>query len=211
MNRIKLLALTVAAAAGSIQAANAAIIPYPNSGTENSATYNFTAANSGPIVGYFAGTAAAYDEVVGMSVNGGAVGSYGLDNHASSLGQQFNFGNVTAGDQITFVLHVFDTAGYVYSNPSLNGPYDGVAGHQHVYSVNYNAGSNLLDPSIPSGVYVAFEDLQLNNPPDWNYFDDTFVFTNVNPVPEPTTMVAGAMLLLPFGLSAVRVMRNRKA
>lgn len=30
-------------------------------------------------------------------------------------------------------------------------------------------------------------------------------------VPEPTTMVAGAMLLLPFGLSAVRVMRNRKA
>ena len=30
-------------------------------------------------------------------------------------------------------------------------------------------------------------------------------------VPEPTTMIAGALLLLPFGASTLRVLRNRKA
>jgi hypothetical protein len=30
-------------------------------------------------------------------------------------------------------------------------------------------------------------------------------------VPEPTTMIAGALMLLPFGVSALRVLRNRKA
>jgi hypothetical protein len=31
------------------------------------------------------------------------------------------------------------------------------------------------------------------------------------PVPEPTTMIAGALLLLPFGASTLRVLRRRKA
>ena len=29
-------------------------------------------------------------------------------------------------------------------------------------------------------------------------------------IPEPTTMVAGAMLLLPFGLSTLRMMRRKR-
>ena len=33
---------------------------------------------------------------------------------------------------------------------------------------------------------------------------------NFTPVPEPTTMVAGALLLLPFGLSTLRMMRNSR-
>jgi hypothetical protein len=36
-------------------------------------------------------------------------------------------------------------------------------------------------------------------------------FTVFNAVPEPTTMIAGALLLLPFGASTLRVLRNRKA
>jgi hypothetical protein len=35
----------------------------------------------------------------------------------------------------------------------------------------------------------------------------TFLFT---PVPEPTTMIAGAMLLLPFGLSTIRMLRKSR-
>jgi hypothetical protein len=31
------------------------------------------------------------------------------------------------------------------------------------------------------------------------------------PVPEPTTMIAGALLLLPFGASAVRILRRKQA
>ncbi len=34
---------------------------------------------------------------------------------------------------------------------------------------------------------------------------------NVTPVPEPTTIVAGALLLLPFGASTLRVLRRRTA
>jgi hypothetical protein len=33
---------------------------------------------------------------------------------------------------------------------------------------------------------------------------------NITPVPEPTTLVAGALLLLPFGASAVRMLRKRQ-
>jgi hypothetical protein len=31
------------------------------------------------------------------------------------------------------------------------------------------------------------------------------------PVPEPTTMIAGALLLLPFGASTVRILRRKSA
>jgi hypothetical protein len=34
---------------------------------------------------------------------------------------------------------------------------------------------------------------------------------NVTPVPEPTTMIAGALLLLPFGASTLRVLRRNRA
>jgi hypothetical protein len=33
----------------------------------------------------------------------------------------------------------------------------------------------------------------------------------VSAVPEPTTMVAGALLLLPFGASALRILRKKRA
>jgi hypothetical protein len=31
------------------------------------------------------------------------------------------------------------------------------------------------------------------------------------PVPEPTTLIAGALLLLPFGASTLRILRRRTA
>jgi hypothetical protein len=37
-----------------------------------------------------------------------------------------------------------------------------------------------------------------------------FGMNGVNPVPEPSTYAAGAMLLLPFGLQGIRRLRNRK-
>jgi hypothetical protein len=33
----------------------------------------------------------------------------------------------------------------------------------------------------------------------------------LTPVPEPTTMIAGALLLLPFGASTLRILRRRTA
>jgi hypothetical protein len=34
--------------------------------------------------------------------------------------------------------------------------------------------------------------------------------TNITSVPEPTTVIAGALLLVPMGVQAVRSYRNRK-
>lgn len=37
------------------------------------------------------------------------------------------------------------------------------------------------------------------------------MFYNVTPIPEPTTVIAGALLLLPFGVSTLRVLRKNRA
>ena len=44
---------------------------------------------------------------------------------------------------------------------------------------------------------------------DWNNGINYIDFT-ASPVPEPSTYVAGAMLLLPFGLSGIRILRKSR-
>jgi hypothetical protein len=39
----------------------------------------------------------------------------------------------------------------------------------------------------------------------------TVTVSTVSPVPEPTTMIAGALLLLPFGASTIRLLRKNRA
>jgi len=46
--------------------ARADAIPYPNSGTPNTASYAFTAAATGEIIAYFAGGGAAFDLQLGL-------------------------------------------------------------------------------------------------------------------------------------------------
>jgi hypothetical protein len=190
MKNKKLIFGLMAVAAGGTLAVQAQI-PYANVGTENPITYTFTATATGPITAVLTGA------------------GFGLDDHSSTLGQSFNMGNVTAGDTLTFVINVINPSlGWVYSNPALNGTYDGGVGHNHVYSVPYDASSNLLDPSIPSGTYVAFEDLPNYNPPDWNYFDETYVFTDVSTVSSAPDS-ASTLSLLGLGLTGVGLLRRR--
>jgi hypothetical protein len=42
------------------------------------------------------------------------------------------------------------------------------------------------------------------------YGDSTGLQVTLTAVPEPTTIIAGALLLLPFGLHGLRHLRNRK-
>ncbi|MGO9110861.1 MAG: PEP-CTERM sorting domain-containing protein [Thermoguttaceae bacterium] len=184
-------------------------IPYGNVGTPNPTVYTFTAMATGDVIAYFAGSSASFDEQVGLLDNGVLTSAgFVLDDHTSSVGQSFDLGHVTAGDTLTFVDQVegqVNGVGYtadVYSNPSLNVAYDsldggaGVANHNHIYSTSYTTGG-VLDHSIPSGTYVAFEDLPFPNS-DYNYFDDTFVFTNVgtttSTIPEPSTLIVWSLL-----------------
>jgi hypothetical protein len=67
------------------------------------------------------------------------------------------------------------------------------SGLHYVGTVNY-----YVDPTVTVRTY---------DDPAFYFNADSYTTT---PVPEPTTMVAGALLLLPFGLSAVRHLRNRK-
>src|SRR5690348_8842286 len=132
-------AILALALGGIPQLARADLIPYPNTGTPNPITYTFTAATSGDIIAYFAGSVAGFDNELGMLVNGVSTGVIGLDNHASALGQSLNLGHANAGDTLVFVLQNNTLGKNAYSDPSLNTSYDfdGSVGHNHIYSTPY--------------------------------------------------------------------------
>src|SRR5262249_1652079 len=144
--------------------ARADSIPYPNPGTVNPATYNFTAAFTGDVIAFFARNSASFENVLGLQINGVSTGIFGLDNLTSHVGDSVNLGFAHAGDTLTFVMrNIVPGNGDLFSNPALNGPYDGLAvGTQHIYSTSYTATSPIFG-SIPVGVFVAFEDLRFRD------------------------------------------------
>ena len=86
---------------------------------------------------------------------------------------------------------------------------DSVKGGQ---SDNYSIPSNLgnfqqLFDSISQYFHVT---LPVNCWPV-NYPPVTTPKTPASVVPEPTTIIAGALLLLPFGVSTIRILRRNKA
>jgi hypothetical protein len=191
--------------------ARADSIPYPTPGTLNPATYSFTAAFTGDVIAYFAGSSAGFENTLGLQINGVSTGIFGLNNHTSALGDSLNLGFAHAGDVLTFVMHnISPGIGDLYSNPTLNGPYDGLpVGTQHIYSTRYTATFPIFD-SIPAGVFVSFEDLPFRNS-NFNYDDLNFVFTNVTAAETP---VPAALPLFASGLGALGLLgwrRKKKA
>jgi hypothetical protein len=76
---------------------------------------------------------------------------------------------------------------------------------------------NFVDPQVPTVFdFYAFNGATVventratwNN--GWSYLTAPLPPVAV-PVPEPTTMIAGALLLLPFGASTLRILRRRTA
>ena len=166
-------------------------------GSENPQSYSFTASSSGDLIAYFAGSGAAFENRLGLLVNGATTGLFGLNNHTTAIGQSFNFGHVAAGDVLTFVDLVTGYATW-YSDPTMNGGND-----NHVYSTT--VGANEAFAGSIAGTYVAFEDLIFPNS-DFNYFDHTFVFA-ISAVPEPSTW---AMMILGFAGVGYMTYRRRK-
>lgn len=184
-------------------------IPYATPGTYNATTYTFTAQNTGDVLAYFVGGAGAgHQNTVGLLINGVlSSAGFGLDNHASAVGDSFNFGPVQAGDVLTLVMNDATLNARVYSNPALNAAYDavGVTLHNHIYSTPYSASSGRF-AGVPDGIYVGFEDLPFPGS-DYNYDDESFVFTNVAvAVPEPQVL---ALMLAGLGVAAMATRRRR--
>jgi hypothetical protein len=85
--------------------------------------------------------------------------------------------------------------------------------------VNYSGASDVL-PGVPTVITYSFTaDANTSTLTfmDTSLFDsnagwiDNVNLTHVlTPVPEPTTMVAGALLLLPFGASTLRMLRRKQ-
>lgn len=193
------LALAFAAAATPAQAA---IPVYPDGGTENPVLYSFTATATGNLFAYYAGSTASFTNVLGLSVNGGAVQFSTLQSNGSVEGDAYDFGVVTLGDILTFAIDVGGGQYSWFSNKALNSD-----GSNHIWSTAYAGG----DYGIPAGTFVTFEDLDTNEGTDFNYGDIGFVFTNVTPVatnavPEPATW---AMMIVGFGLTGA-ALRNRR-
>jgi hypothetical protein len=88
------------------------------------------------------------------------------------------------------------TGGLAFDDPSFSGP--GGNGLAFLLYANNSGGA---------GEYgVAFNGAG-NHPYLDNYDGGTI---SITAVPEPTTMVAGAMLLLPLGMSALRILRKNR-
>jgi hypothetical protein len=197
-------------ALGASRPASADAIPYPGSGSYNPVTYSFTAASTGDVIAYIVGGfGAGYTNEMGLLVNGVlSPAGFGLNNHTSNLGDAFNLGPVNAGDSLVFVLKNYTLGDYAYSDPNMNVAYDnpGAPGHNHIYSTAYTATGPVFG-SVPAGTYVAFEDLRFPDS-DYNYDDESFVFTNVGTtvVPEPGTLGLLGASLLP----ALALIRRRR-
>ena len=210
-NKVRIMKVSVVAAAWIAVAACGAgssaqagtIIPYPDPGTPNPEVYTFSAAATGVITAFFAGSDAGHTDSIGMLVNGVPTGIIGLNNHTSSLGDSIVLGNVNAGDVLTFFLVDANTASTWYSDANLN--VDGKT--QHAYSALYDGLHPPLGVGIPAGTYIGFEDLSLAQGGDFDYNDDSFIFTNVatNQTPLPA-----ALPLFASGIGGLIVLARRK-
>jgi PEP-CTERM motif len=215
--------LTMAACAAllltavSAQGAGAGTIPYPDAGTVNPIDYTFKAASTGDVNAYFFSSDAGDLDLIGiLDTTQGTSISFGLPNHMSNVGDAYGPLAVNVGDTLVFEMEntaLGNTGGesnIVYSDASLNGPFDFStpgAGTNHVYSTSYSSDGSVFP--VGTLTYVAFEDLP-RPVSDLDYNDSSFLVSNVTTgVPEPASW---AVMLLGFGaVGAIARSRRRVA
>ncbi len=178
----------------------AAPIPYGDPGHPAPLT-SLTATSTGSITGFFVDSSAVdNDSIALLDVTSGVMSSFFFANHSTAVGTTANFGNVTAGDQLVFVLQNASEGDLLRSD--TNNP-DGIP---HAYVTSF-AGGLLNNRLFPAGLYVGSEDRTVAQGSDLDYNDDNFIFSNVSTVaaptvtPEPSTLaLMGTGVLGAFGM-----------
>jgi len=143
---------------------------------------------------------------------------------SSSL-YQGSSGSYIAMHQIDFAVNIILAPGQTYdffldgsgaeagiivpfvhaSNAALSGsPQDGAD--------NLMLGAEVVNGVVdPLSVGTWTSDANVAGGQGWDKASDVNVQVFGTPVPEPTTMIAGALLLLPFGASTLRILRKGRA
>jgi hypothetical protein len=189
--RLHFLVLASILAAGSSPLLADPFTPYPTVGSIAPATVVTFAGGTGITAYYYSASAADTDTI---SVYDVTTHSYlspesVFNNHSPlSVGSTVTFTSATlkAGDILAFDLFNTSYKGDVFSSdPALST--DGV---NHGYITPFSGSIPDISGTI-TGTYVGMEDLP-NHSSDFDYNDDTFVFTNVDPMtptPEPSTFL----------------------
>jgi len=170
-----------------------------NAGINSFGIYNL---NSGQMLQVFAGS----DSGVTTATVTFSGGTATVNSHSLYVGSAFGFYLQTAGGPTW------------YSQQSLNGGDDHMVTLQTASDQTLNlSASGLGGWALPGsqteswdpGQYLlGWEDLPLSTGD--NDYQDMLVKVNAEPVPEATTMIAGALLLLPFGASTLRILRRNR-
>lgn len=181
--------------------AKADAIPYPNQGTIAPQVATFAMGKG--INAYFYGSTAAYTDYVQVyDVNSGYNSGDILNNHTTANGTEVTVGagagQISAGDQLVF--YIDSPAGLFASIASYSA--DKV---NHGYVTSYTGGVD----GIPPGLFVGLEDLP-NGSSDFNYNDDTFVFTGVQAPSITATPEPSSLALLGTGVLSVAGMARRR-
>lgn len=190
MNPIRFAAFLTIALTMSVTAYGGPI-PYPNPGTI-APQMLLTASATGNVTGYFiqggaasGGGAVDVDTIFLFDVTTGTRTGPFFNNQTTAAGTSADFGHVNAGDVLVFELLDATFANMVAATDALYST-DGV---NHGYETSF-AGGRQNGANFPAGTYVGIED-RPNGSSDFNYQDDTFIFTNVGAAattPEPNTL-----------------------
>ena len=132
---------------------------------------------------------------------------------AQGVGTSIGQAHVYSADPNYILIQLSSTTSYKY----LVGAWDGKNSGVEVWYVgNVAPGTEILIPRYAYPVPDSGKDAGDVWPQNLvaNFSGTAHELTSwglYNPVPEPTTMIAGALLLLPFGASTVRFIRKKRA
>jgi len=162
---------------------------------------------SGNFVAVYAGDSEALYTagLSGTPISGPIVGGQGTAGNPPSINGGTSF--TPASNPFLFMDWINSGSIQAFSDPALNGGTDRMVTFQVTGTLNTPGNINSGYTSLANPTYViAFEDGS-----DFDYNDLVVQVSGVAPVPEPTTLISGALMMMPFGAGMVSVLRRKLA